>query len=162
MPFQDSAVQIVFSDVVADSLLEGKITTWVNHILQHEQAMEAGVSICFCDAPTMQFYNAQYRYKDSVTDVLSFPYSAEDRARCQQSGESELWGDILICLSVVQQAADDLGVSFEQHLIHVVTHGVLHLIGYDHIDAKEARKMERSESTILQAMGFPNPWKEMI
>jgi len=93
--------------------------------------------------------NKQFRGKDKPTNVLSFPYDDMD----------DYLGDIVICWPVVQQEALEQAKTEEEHLSHMVVHGVLHLLGFDHIDETEAREMESLECEILNVLGYANPYK---
>jgi probable rRNA maturation factor len=92
--------------------------------------------------------NRCYRGRDYATNVLTFVYS--DR--------SPLAGDIAICAPVVAREARMQGISAEAHYAHLVVHGSLHLQGYDHERAREARRMERLETRILGQLGFADPY----
>jgi probable rRNA maturation factor len=92
--------------------------------------------------------NRRYRGRDHATNVLTFVYS--DRR--------PLAGDIAICAPVVAREARTRGISAEAHYAHLVVHGMLHLQGYDHERASEARRMERLEVRILAKLGFGNPY----
>jgi probable rRNA maturation factor len=97
--------------------------------------------------------NGTYRGKDKPTNVLSFPAS-------QQELELEgLIGDLVICAPVVAREAREQGKDARAHWAHMVTHGTLHLLGFDHQDDREARRMERLEAAILQHLGYPDPYR---
>jgi probable rRNA maturation factor len=100
--------------------------------------------------------NAQWRGKDKPTNVLSFPY-AEGGQRGNRA-KSEL-GDLAICASVVAAEARDQRKPLAAHWAHMVVHGVLHLLGYDHEKARDAVQMEALEVEILQHMGFADPYQ---
>ncbi|MCL4146308.1 UNVERIFIED_CONTAM: hypothetical protein GTU68_010058 [Idotea baltica] len=71
-----------------------------------------------------------------------------------------LLGDLIICSQVVNRESQEQGKSFDAHWAHMLLHGCLHLLGYDHIEDKEAEEMEAIEIEILQKMGFPNPYND--
>ena len=98
--------------------------------------------------------NLRYRGKAGPTNVLSFPAEVPDLP------DSELLpiGDVVVCAEVVAAEAAAQGKALEAHWAHMVVHGVLHLSGYDHEAAREAREMESLERKLLKAMGFPDPW----
>jgi len=93
--------------------------------------------------------NKQFRGKDKSTNVLSFPYDDME----------DYLGDIVICWPVVQQEAKEQNKTEEAHLAHMVVHGVLHLLGFDHIDEVEAQEMEALECEIMNVLGYANPYK---
>jgi probable rRNA maturation factor len=96
----------------------------------------------------MHALNSQFRGKDAPTNVLSFPAAETDG----------YLGDVAIALGVTSHEAAASGISLEDHTLHLVVHGVLHLLGYDHVRSREARVMERLELTILDGLGIPSPY----
>lgn len=96
--------------------------------------------------------NARYRGKDYATNVLSFPCEAPPLS-------TPPLGDVVICARVVAREAKAQGKSVEAHWAHMVVHGVLHLLGYDHVRAKEAARMEARETGILARLGYPDPYQ---
>lgn len=95
--------------------------------------------------------NLQYRGKDKPTNVLSFPFDAPEMV------ESDLLGDLVICAPVVSREAAAQGKSLEAHWAHMVVHGALHLLGFDHQNEQEAEEMEGLEREIIEVMGYPDP-----
>lgn len=105
--------------------------------------------------------NAQYRQKDKPTNVLSFPMIEPDLidALSQNSDDGEvLLGDIVLAHGVCAAEAQDKGIAFEQHATHLIVHGVLHLLGYDHQGDSEAEAMESMERAALDTLGIPDPY----
>ncbi len=96
--------------------------------------------------------NHQYRGKNKPTNVLSFPFEAPPGV------EIDLLGDLIICAPVVESEANEQQKTIIAHWAHMVTHGCLHLLGYDHITNDEAEVMEKLEIDILQQQGFDNPY----
>lgn len=113
------------------------------------------VSVSIVDAAASQALNAQWRGKDSPTNVLAFP--AGDSP--ELPGETPPAGDIVICAGVVAEEAAAQGKGLEAHWAHIVVHGSLHLLGYDHMDANQAEAMEAVERRALAALGFPDPYQ---
>ena len=97
-----------------------------------------------------QALNRDYRGKDYATNVLSFPYEYEPRTV----------GDLVLCPEVVAREAAEQGKSLEAHWAHLVIHGCLHLLGYDHIEDEEAEEMEALERTLLAELGHPDPYAD--
>ena len=103
--------------------------------------------------------NAEWRGKDKATNVLSFPLSdADDLKRTKLSGPELLLGDIVLARGVCETEAGEKGVSFEQHAAHLLVHGTLHLLGYDHHDDSEAEDMEAREVRALARLGIADPY----
>lgn len=97
--------------------------------------------------------NSNYRQKNNATNVLSFPMEMEDE-------EGRQWlGDVVICAKIVNREAMEQGKTPEAHWAHMVVHGVLHLLGYDHILEDEAEIMEDLETQILTSLAYPAPYQ---
>lgn len=97
--------------------------------------------------------NLRYRGKDYATNVLSFP------AELPRGIQSPLLGDIVICASVVTREAREQSKSARDHYAHLTVHGVLHLLGFDHQNDKDAARMEALETRVLAALGVSNPYR---
>lgn len=110
---------------------------------------DSEVSITLVDDKQIHKLNKQYRGMDKPTNVLSF-----------ELGDDVLLGDIFISLDTVKREAADAHISVEEHVAHMVVHGMLHLQGYDHIKDKEAKVMEAKEIKILQKLGYKNPYSD--
>ena len=101
--------------------------------------------------------NRQWRSKDKPTNVLSFPAVSGPTAYSLQPTAS-LLGDLAICAPVVSREAREQGKEARAHWAHMVIHGVLHLLGYDHENDRDARSMESIEIRILEQLGYSNPY----
>jgi probable rRNA maturation factor len=101
--------------------------------------------------------NAHYRGKDHPTNVLSFPATTLP-ARVARTAEPQPLGDLVICPQVLRNEAREQQKSLRAHWAHLVVHGALHLIGYDHERSADARRMERREIAVLKQLGFANPY----
>ncbi len=102
--------------------------------------------------------NRMWRGKDKPTNVLSFPAPDQDRRGKPHDFRLPL-GDLVICAEVVRREADRDGKKLEAHWAHMVVHGALHLVGYDHESGERDRmKMERREIAVLRGFGFGNPY----
>jgi probable rRNA maturation factor len=99
--------------------------------------------------------NREYRGKDQPTNVLSFPASSVERELAASLG------DLAICAAVVADEAREQGKAPRAHWAHMVVHGVLHLHGYDHQSARDARRMEGLEVEILRGFGYQNPYRHV-
>jgi probable rRNA maturation factor len=128
-----------------------EFSRWVDAALAAEGA--AGeISIRVVDEEESRALNREYRSKDRPTNVLSFP------AELPAEIEPRLLGDIVLCAPVVAAEAVAQGKSARAHWAHLVVHGTLHLLGYDHERSPEARRMEARETSILAGLGFPDPY----
>ena len=113
---------------------------------------EAEVTIRIVDEAESQQLNDQYRAKDKPTNVLSFPF------QCPPGIDLPLLGDLVICAQVVASEAAEQGKAPATHWAHMVIHGCLHLLGFDHINDDDAAEMEAEEIQILQQLGISNPY----
>ena len=118
-------------------------------------AKGAELSVVFTDDEHVRQLNADYREKDKATNVLSFPGSPPGSAVF-----GPLLGDIVVARETVVAEASDLGLAFEDHLTHLLVHGLLHLFGHDHLEDDEAERMESLETEILARLGIADPYAE--
>jgi len=130
---------------------EDDIRRWIMAALDHELS-EAEVSLRLVGETEMRELNERYRDRRSSTNVLSFP------ADLPQGVDHPLLGDIVVCPAVVQREALARGGSGERHWAHVLVHGSLHLLGYDHVERDRARTMEALETRIMRKLGYPCPY----
>lgn len=114
------------------------------------------VSVRFTDDADMQSLNQHWRGKDKPTNVLSFPAAAMD----MPDGEPQPLGDIALAFETVANEATQSGKPLAHHVSHLLVHGVLHLLGYDHETDADARMMEDRERMILSGLGIPDPYTE--
>lgn len=129
----------------------GDFERWVEATLASRRD-EAELSIRLVDEVESAQLNLQYRMKSGPTNVLSFP------ADLPAELEIPLLGDLVICAPVVEREASEQGKAGSAHWAHMVVHGTLHLIGYDHIDDRDAEHMEALEIDILNTLQYPNPY----
>lgn len=128
-----------------------QVVSWMESLASEiEEASELVIRVV--DANESQKLNKTFRDKDYPTNVLSFP------ADIQLPEGPTILGDIAICLPVVKREADEQSKRFDQHFAHMVVHGCLHLMGYDHEDEDDADQMEAKEIGILENLGYPNPY----
>jgi probable rRNA maturation factor len=114
------------------------------------------VAIRLVDESESQMLNLQYRGKDKPTNVLSFPSELPEEVL--DNLKREPLGDIIICAPVVVAEAIEQGKTLTAHWAHLTTHGILHVLGFDHIDDDEAEEMEGLEVQALAVLGFDNPY----
>lgn len=136
----------------ADNLpTEAQVQQWLDAAILPFQA-EAEVTVRIVDHAESQQLNFDYRSKDKPTNVLSFPF------QCPPGIELPLLGDLVICAPVVAAEAAEQHKSLQAHWAHMVVHGCLHLLGFDHINDDDAEQMEAEEVAILQQLGINNPY----
>jgi probable rRNA maturation factor len=110
------------------------------------------LSIRVVDAEEGQALNRDYRQRDYATNVLSFP------AELPPGVPLPLLGDLVLCAPVIAREADEQGKPLKHHYAHMVVHGVLHLLGYDHLEDRDAERMEAIEREVLASLGVPDPY----
>jgi len=147
-------------DIVVDDDIEGDFSLPDNIASAVQAACTvAGVSaqpmlcIRFASNAEIRQLNSRWRGLDRVTDVLSFPMQDADAI-----GPSESLGDIALAMPFVHQEADRLGLPPTAHILHLVVHATLHLLGYDHMGDEEAVQMQQLESRAMQLMGLHDPY----
>ena len=128
-----------------------QIQLWLNAAITPFQPV-AEVTVRIVDETESQQLNFDYREKDKPTNVLSFPF------QCPPGIELPLLGDLVICAGVVAQEALEQNKSLDAHWAHMVVHGSLHLLGFDHINDDDALEMEAEEIQILAELGFADPY----
>ena len=119
------------------------------------------IAVRLTDDAEVHQLNAQYRQKDKPTNVLSFPMIEPDliESLTQNSDDGEvILGDIILAYGVCAREAEEKGISVEQHATHLIVHGMLHLLGYDHQGDSEAEAMESMERAALETLGIPDPY----
>jgi probable rRNA maturation factor len=146
-------LDVQYASTAAPLPSEAELTAWAIAALRDERPA-AELTIRIVDAAESQELNRDYRGRDKPTNVLSFPFEAPPGVA------SDLLGDLVICAPVVAQEAAEQGKPLTAHWAHMVIHGVLHLLGYDHEDDHEAEEMETLEVELLESMGIANPYLE--
>ncbi|QFI40030.1 rRNA maturation RNase YbeY [Moritella marina ATCC 15381] len=130
---------------------EQQFTTWLDAVVKLFQE-SAEVTIRIVDNAESQQLNSDYRGKDKPTNVLSFPFEVPEGI------ELNLLGDLIICKQVVEREALEQQKPLTAHWAHMVIHGTLHLLGYDHIIDEEADEMEALETEIMLKLEFEDPY----
>ena len=130
------------------------ICKWAEQALA-DRSNQAEVTIRIVDINEMTHLNSTYRHKPGPTNVLSFPADLPEVIHAEYS----ILGDIIICAAIVNREAAEQQKSSEAHWAHMVVHGIFHLLGYDHEQDTEAAAMEAMEITVMQQLGFANPYE---
>jgi len=130
---------------------EAQFQRWLDATIPAFQA-ESEVTIRLVDEAESHELNLTYRGKDKSTNVLSFPFEVPPGI------ELPLLGDLIICRQVVEREAEEQGKPLEAHWAHMVVHGSLHLLGYDHIEDEAAEEMESLETEIMLALDYDDPY----
>ncbi len=145
-------IQAVFDS--ADQPDRQQIQLWVDTALDdYDHDTEIVVRIVGVEESAE--LNEQYRHKSGPTNILSFPVDVPEGI------ELDLLGDLVICAPVVEKEALEQDKPLAHHWAHIIVHGVLHLLGYDHIDDDEAELMENKEIAILNKLHINNPYTEV-
>ena len=127
------------------------IERWVSAAIGNQRE-STELSIRIVDVDEGQILNEQFRGSTGATNVLSFPFENESPEPLP------LIGDIVICAPVVLKEASEQNKTLHAHWAHMIIHGVLHLLGYDHQNETDANLMESLETEIMQGLGFPPPY----
>ncbi len=131
---------------------ENTFIKWIECISQNIEIKQNNITIRIAGRIEARALNQQFRGKDYATNVLSFP------SEIPQDIEPDYLGDIVICAAVVEREALEQNKTMDAQWAHMLVHGILHLKGYDHTQAAQAREMEGLETTILASMGYSNPY----
>ena len=144
----DVVIQRACTDDAPD---DDALISWAETALSKEH--NAGeVTLRLVDQTEMQSLNRTYRGKDKLTNVLSFPVEADIRSM------HGLLGDVVMCPVVIDHEAREQCKERDAHYAHLVIHGVLHLLGFDHIEDEEAAEMEAMETRLLASIGIGDPY----
>ncbi len=128
-------------------------------LAQAERPVE--ISVRLTDDEEVRALNAEWRGKDKPTNVLSFPLAEAGGLDVADSNGPELMlGDIVLARGVCEREARDKAVPLQQHAVHLLVHGTLHLLGHDHGEDTEAEDMEAREVRALARLGLPDPYEE--
>ena len=144
---------VVIQNSIKDtSINEESLIDTLQQVINDLGKGESELLIRMVDKNEIQNLNKTYRHQDKPTNVLSFPSDLPIEI------DEEILGDVVICLEVVKQEAQDQQKIFLDHLTHMAIHGTLHLLGYDHIEDDQAKTMESLEVEILDRLQIKNPY----
>lgn len=131
------------------------MTRWAQYAVK-ELHRDVEITVRIVDEHEIARLNATYRGKDKPTNVLSFPVDLPPGI------QDDLLGDIVICAKIVAEEAKAQHKSYESHFAHMIIHGCLHLMGYDHVTPEQADIMEPKEIQLMAALNYPNPYEGII
>lgn len=130
---------------------QNEVQLWVDTALAHYQK-DSELTVRIVELEESQQLNREYRDKDKPTNVLSFPFEVPEGI------EMNLLGDLVVCAQVVKQEASEQSKPLRAHWAHMIIHGCLHLLGYDHIREDDAEEMEALEVKLLASLAINNPY----
>ncbi len=141
------------TDVPAEEIIH----QWISAALVGANYIyDTEITVRIVDSESIQQLNNRYRHKDKPTNVLSFPF--EIPPGLTRNNVGGLLGDLVICADIVAQEAAQQQKSGQEHWAHLIIHGCLHLLGYDHTTEPDAVKMEALEIDLLASLGYSNPY----
>jgi probable rRNA maturation factor len=132
-----------------------RLTQWIELTLSQQQ-QSGELTLRLVGPEEMTHLNFTYRKQNKVTNVLAFPANLPKDIKL----EVPLLGDVIICPSVLQEESQALKKPLQAHWAHIVVHGVLHLLGFDHVQEEDAPIMQAQEINLLRQLGFSNPYEE--
>jgi probable rRNA maturation factor len=147
-------LEIQNASTSADLPSAAEIRRWAEAALAGRRE-RAELSVRLVDEPEGAELNGRFRGRRGPTNVLSFPFEPMPGLE-----DCDLIGDLVICAPVVAREAAEQGKALQAHWAHMLVHGVLHLLGYDHLEPEQAAEMEALETRILAGLGFPAPYEE--
>jgi len=142
------------ASTAADLPAEAAFRRWCELALRQRSA-DSELTIRLVDEAEGRELNRTWRHKDYATNVLSFPADIPDGLL-----DIPLLGDLVICVPVVEREAAQQGKALDAHWAHLVIHGCLHLLGFDHLEDAEAEEMEALERELLAELGHPDPYAD--
>lgn len=141
------------SELLAEEPPDSRVRSWILETIENLNLPACDVSVRIVTTEEISTLNSEYRQKSEPTNVLSFEDGFTD-----ENGRVFL-GDIVLCNEVVQKESERYGKSFEERYAHLLIHGLLHLLGYDHGREDDRLKMEQLEMELLASLGFSNPYE---
>ncbi|AWL11485.1 Endoribonuclease YbeY [Saliniradius amylolyticus] len=148
----NAIIDLQVASEAADLPSEAQFQQWFSTTLKHLKRDSGEITVRIVDEDESQQLNLNYRGKDKPTNVLSFPFEAPPGI------ELDLLGDLVICAAVVAREAEQQHKSLHHHWAHMTVHGILHLLGYDHMEEDEAEQMESVEIAILNQLAIDDPY----
>ena len=140
--------------IAADIPPATALQQWADMVFVMLDLFDQEMTLRFVGIDESQALNSQFRGKDKPTNVLSFPFESPPGM------EMPLLGDLVICAPVISQEAQEQGKLVSHHYAHMIVHGILHLLGYDHVDDTQAEEMEALEIRILAELDIDDPYQD--
>ena len=159
----DIAVEPVWEDSDWQALCDKAVRAALN-VAPYPRLIETSATVCisirFADNAEVHALNRDYRGKDNPTNILSFPMVQPDMLEIVANTDDGeiLLGDMILAQKTCANEAIEKAITLPQHVAHLIVHGTLHLLGFDHMDDPEAETMEALEVKALASMGLPNPY----
>ncbi|MDY6419202.1 MAG: rRNA maturation RNase YbeY [Succinivibrio dextrinosolvens] len=116
---------------------------------------DSEITIRMVNTEEIHQLNSTYRHVDRPTNILSFPFELPEGVE-----DLPLLGDLVVCKEVLERECKEQNKTLEEHFAHLIVHGCLHLIGYDHIEEEDAKEMEPLEIKAMEELGYDNPYKD--
>ncbi len=116
---------------------------------------DSEITIRMVNSEEIHQLNSTYRHVDRPTNILSFPFELPEGVE-----DLPLLGDLVVCKEVLERECKEQNKTLEEHFAHLIVHGCLHLIGYDHIEEEDAKEMEPLEIKAMEELGYENPYKD--
>lgn len=139
---------VTLQTLCQNPVTDEQIKLWAQFVLDAQNKTKAEINIRLVEGDEMLYLNSTYRHKNKLTNVLSFVSEFPPEIK------SDFLGDIVICLEVIKTEAKEQQKTFKNHFAHIVIHGTLHLLGFDHIQNNEAKIMEELEQKYLQNLAL--------
>ena len=167
IPLSETSVSAILDLQLASDCIDipqqQDIQLWLDTLLSCQHMTEKEITVRVVDAAEIQHLNQQYRGKNQTTNVLSFPFEMPEINLPEgvpiDASMANFLGDIVICAPVVKQESKQQNKLLSHHWAHMLIHGTLHLLGYDHTEDEEAQEMESIEITILQKLAIDDPYQ---
>ncbi len=141
---------------------KAEVQTWLEQAFQagsQDTSRQCEVAVRIVDEEESRKLNTQFRQQDKATNVLAFPAGSPDGITGLPEDEIQTLGDLVICGPLVEEEAEQQGKTRASHWGHLLVHGMLHLLGYDHQTSSQAAEMEAVEKQLLAARGFEDPYR---
>ncbi|MBM7332584.1 MAG: rRNA maturation RNase YbeY [Alcanivorax sp.] len=153
------SVEVQWASDASDAPDESDLRAWALKAAEVAGGVVGDITVRVVDDAEIRVLNREYRGKDKATNVLSFPFDMPEGL--PEDAFEPLLGDIVISAPVVRREAAEQDKALDAHWAHMVTHGVLHLLGYDHIEDEDAEVMEALEVRALAELGYPDPYQPL-